>query len=120
ENIACIMVALLLVMVGIEIICSSFKVLLGEMPKAPGKLALIILIISIVMKEVLFQYKYRLGKKDNSTALVSEAWHHRSDALSSLAATAAVGLAVAGASFNIPLLIYGDSVAGIGVSIMVI
>src|SRR5699024_5519148 len=96
ENIASIIVALLLVIVGIEIIFSSFKVFLREMPKAPRKLALIILIISIVMKEVLFQYKYRLGKKYNSTALVSEAWHHRSDALSSLAATAGVGFALAG------------------------
>src|SRR5699024_3285831 len=43
ENIASIIVALLLVIVGIEIIFSSFKVFLGEMPKAPGKLALIIL-----------------------------------------------------------------------------
>ena len=120
ENIASIIVALLLVIVGIEIIFSSFKVFLGEMPKAPGKLALIILIISIVMKEVLFQYKYRLGKKYNSTALVSEAWHHRSDALSSLAATAGVGFALAGAYFKIPLLIYGDAVAGIVVSIIVI
>src|SRR5699024_3699153 len=94
ENIASIIVALLLVIVGIEIIFSSFKVFLGEIPKAPGKLALIILIISIVMKEVLFQYKYRLGKKYNSTALVSEAWHHRSDALSSRAYSAGVGFAV--------------------------
>src|SRR5699024_10197131 len=109
ENIAYIIVDLLLVFVGIHIIYSSFKVFLWEMSKASGKLALIILIISIVMNVVLFQYKYRLGKKYNSTALVSEAWHHRSDALSSLAATAGVGFALAGAYFKIPLLIYGDA-----------
>lgn len=120
ENIASIIVALLLILVGVEIIITSTKVFFGDIPKAPGKLALIILIISILMKEVLFQYKLRLGKKYNSTALISEAWHHRSDALSSLAAMIGVGFALAGAYYDIPLLIYGDAFAGIVVSIIVI
>src|SRR5699024_11564666 len=76
ENIASIIVALLLVIVGIEIIFSSFKVFLGEMPKAPGRLALIIFIISIVMKGIFFTYKYSLSQKYNITALLSVDIHY--------------------------------------------
>src|SRR5690625_422819 len=63
ENIASIIVALLLIIVGIEISISSVKVFFGELPEAPGTLALIILIASIIIKEILFYYKLYLGKK---------------------------------------------------------
>src|SRR5690625_2283231 len=72
ENIASIIVAFLLIVVGIEISISSSKIFFGEIPVAPGKLALVIIIISILIKEVLFHYKYHLGKKYNSSALISE------------------------------------------------
>jgi cation diffusion facilitator family transporter len=120
EDIASIIVSLLLIVVGIEISISSIKVFFGDIPAAPGKMALIILIISILIKEALFHYKLWLGKKYRSTALVSEAWHHRSDAFSSLAALAGVVLALLGAYFHVPFLIYGDALAGIVVSIIVI
>ena len=120
ENIASIIIALLLIVVGVEIIISSGKVFFGSVPTAPSKLALVVLIISIVIKEILFQYKHFLGKKYSSPALISEAWHHRSDSLSSLAALAGVGLALIGSHFQMPILIYGDAVAGIIVSIIVI
>src|SRR5699024_985704 len=78
------------------------------------------LIVSIILKEILFHYKYRVGKKYESAALIADAWHHRSDSLSSLAALGGVGLAIIGEKFDIPMLIYGDAVAGIVVSIIVI
>src|SRR5699024_5525566 len=62
-NIASIIVALLLILVGLEISISSAKVFFGEIPQSPAKLALIILMSSILIKEILFQYKIRLGKK---------------------------------------------------------
>ena len=120
ENIASIIVALLLIVVGIEIIISSAKVFFGETPVAPSSLALIIIIVSILIKEGLFHYKYRLGKKYSSSALVTEAWHHRSDSLSSIAALLGIGSAILGDIYNIPLLIYGDAIAGIIVSFIVI
>lgn len=120
ENVASMIVALLLVVVGIEISISSAKIFFGEIPTAPSNLALIIIIISIVLKEVLFQYKIRLGRKYNSTALISDAWHHRSDSLSSIAVLIGVGAAILGEKLNLPLLVYGDAVAGIIVSIIVI
>lgn len=120
ENIASIIVALLLIVVGIEISISSSKIFFGETPTAPNSLALIIIVFSIILKEILFQYKIRLGRKYNSTALISDAWHHRSDSLSSIAVLVGVGAAILGEKFNLPLLIYGDAIAGIIVSIIVI
>lgn len=120
ENIASMIVALLLIIVGIEISISSIKVFFGEIPVAPGKIAIIILIVSIIIKELLFQYKFWLGKKYRSTALISEAWHHRSDSLSSIAALIGVSLAVLGEYFQINYFVYGDAIAGIIVSIIVI
>src|SRR5690625_114279 len=75
ENIASIIIAFILIAVGIEISVSSIRVLFGEIPAAPGSLALIVIIISIIVKEALFHYKYHLGNKYNSAALKSEAWH---------------------------------------------
>lgn len=120
ENVGSIIIALLLIVVGIEISISSVKVFFGEVPIAPGSLALVIIIISIVIKEVLFYYKLYLGKKFRSTALISEAWHHRSDSLSSLAALVGVGAAMLGEKLGWSVLIYGDALAGIVVSLIVI
>ena len=50
----------------------------------PGVLALIASIISIISKEAMYQYTMRVSKKINSAALKADAWHHRSDALSSI------------------------------------
>jgi len=120
ENIASIIVALLLIVVGIEISISSIKVFFGGTPVAPTTVALYILVVSIVIKEILFHYKYYVGKKYESAALIADAWHHRSDSLSSLAALGGVGLAIIGDRFQIDFLVYGDAVAGIAVSAIVI
>src|SRR5690625_4666150 len=120
ESIASIIVALLLIVVGIEISISSIKVFFGDIPDAPGIIALIIIIISIAIKEVLFHYKLKLGKKYESTALITEAWHHRSDSLSSLAALIGISAALIGKHYKITFLIYGDAFAGIIVSLIVI
>lgn len=120
ENVASIIVALLLIIVGVEISLSAIKVFFGEIPSAPGSSALIIIIISILAKEVLFHYYYQLGKKYQSSALISEAWHHRSDSLSSFAALLGIGAALLGDYYQLVFLLYGDAVASIIVSIIVI
>ena len=120
ENIASFIIALLLIVVGIEISASSIKVFFGETPSAPGKLALIVIIISILVKEALFHYKLFLGKKYRSAALITEAWHHRSDSLSSIAALIGIGGAILGEYLGWPMLVYGDAAAGIVVSFIVI
>lgn len=120
ENVAAIIVALLLIIVGIEISIASVKVLFGQKPTAPGSIALIIIFISIALKEGLFHVKYYIGKKYRSTALISDAWHHRSDSLSSIAALLGVGSAILGDKYHISWLLYGDALASIIVSIIVI
>ena len=66
----------------------------GEEIPSPGKIALWGALISIVIKEILYQYTSRKGKKLESTALVANAWHHRSDALSSIGAAIGIGGAI--------------------------
>src|SRR5699024_10191902 len=120
ENVAAMIVALLLIVVGIEISISSIKVFFGERPTAPGSIALIIIIISIGLKEALFHYKYYVGKKHKSSALIADAWHHRSDSLSSIAVLIGVSCAIIGEKYGFPKLVYGDALAGIIVSFIVI
>src|SRR5690625_702359 len=63
ENIASIIVALLLIMVGVELSISSAKVFFGETPQAPGTLALYVIVFSIIIKELLFRSEERrVGK----------------------------------------------------------
>ncbi|MBE6427647.1 MAG: cation transporter [Planctomycetaceae bacterium] len=57
----------------------------------PGKIALIAAGISIIVKEILYQITARTGRKIRSSAVVANAWHHRSDALSSIPAFGAIG-----------------------------
>ena len=66
----------------------------GKQLAAPGWLALAAAIISILVKEILFRYTVIRGKKLDSQALVANAWHHRSDALSSIGTTVGIGGAI--------------------------
>ena len=66
----------------------------GAQIAAPGKLALWAALISIVVKEILYQYTSRKGKSLDSQAVVANAWHHRSDALSSVGAAIGIGGAI--------------------------
>ncbi|MBO7604354.1 MAG: cation transporter [Bacteroidales bacterium] len=66
----------------------------GEELPAPGMLALWAALISIVVKEILYRYTVARGRKLESPAVVANAWHHRSDALSSIAAAIGIGGAI--------------------------
>lgn len=120
EHVASIVVALLLVLVGFQIAISSIRLLFGGPPAAPGQIVLPVIIASIVIKEILFHFKLHLGRKHSSSILITEAWHHRSDAFSSAAALVGVGVALLGERFDIPILLYGDAAAGIAVSIIIV
>src|SRR5699024_8995634 len=96
-----LLVAMFLFVVGFQIFMSSTNVICGKLPTAPYQFALMIITISIITKELLFRYKMRIGKKYDSAALISDSWHHRSDALSSLAVLIGVGLAILGETFNV-------------------
>lgn len=74
-----------------EIISGNYTTL-----EIPGTLALIAAIISIVVKEWMFQYTKHYAKIMNSSAFMADAWHHRSDALSSIGALIGIGGAILG------------------------
>lgn len=118
ESIAAIIVAVILFIVGVQIGYGSFKALF-EPVITPSVLAVYAAIFSIVTKEAMFQYKYRLGKKLNSVALITNAWEHRSDVFSSFAALVGIGGAVLGGYLAIPWMVYLDPVAGIIVSFLI-
>lgn len=113
ESVAALIVAILLIVIGIEILVSSVQLIFAnEAPQVPKVIALVIIVISIVVKEGLYQYKIRLGKKIKSDALIADAWHHRSDSISSIVALVGVGIAMIGGQFGIPYLHFFDVIAG--------
>ena len=97
ETLASILISLTLIAVGGGILADSIRnirlVLTGEIIGRPGAIALIAAAISIVAKEVLYRYTVRVGRQTDSPSVVANAWHHRSDALSSLGTL--VGIACA-------------------------
>lgn len=98
ETLATLFIGLALVGAAIGIIVSgSVKFahwLGGQTLEVPGKLALWAALISILVKEVLYRYTVAKGKRLNSSAMVANAWHHRSDALSSIGAAIGIGGAI--------------------------
>ncbi|WP_018924157.1 cation diffusion facilitator family transporter [Salsuginibacillus kocurii] len=118
ESVAAIIVAVLLFIVGFEIALNSIQDL-TEPVVVPGMLAIYVIIFSILAKELMFRYKHYLGKKYNSEALITDAWHHRSDVFSSLAVLIGVSAALIGQGLEVSWLLYADLVAGIFVSILI-
>ena len=66
----------------------------GAELESPGWIALWAAVLSVVIKELLYQYTARRGRKLDSQVMIANAWHHRSDALSSVGAAAGIGLAL--------------------------
>ena len=64
----------------------------GLLPR-PGTVALLAAAVSIVVKEILYRYTVREGRRVSSPSMIANAWHHRSDALSSLGTLAGIGCA---------------------------
>jgi cation diffusion facilitator family transporter len=90
-------VAFLLFVVGGFILHEAFsKLFFAKQIAIPSQIALWAALASIVVKEALYRYKEYYAKKTRSSALHADAWHHRSDALTSLAALVGVGAAILG------------------------
>lgn len=94
ETLISAMIGLLLAVVGLGIAYNGIASLGEPAGVAPGWLALAATILSIVVKEGLYRWTVRVGTRIRSSALIANAWHHRSDAFSSLPAAAAVGIAM--------------------------
>ena len=107
ECIASILLGNILIVVGALIGYSGImKIISGTAIAVPGRLALVAAGVSIVVKEALYWYTIIGARKINSVSLKAEAWHHRSDALSSIGSLAGV----LGARLGVPIL---DPIAAI-------
>lgn len=103
ECVAAIVLATILAATGLGIGYSAVtKILAGnyENLAVPGILALVAAIVSIIVKEAMYQYTKVYARKIDSSALMADAWHHRSDALSSVGAL----IGIAGARMGFPIL----------------
>lgn len=106
ETLATLFVSLVLlgvaVMLFVNGVVDIVSALHGEVLETPGLVALIAAAASIVIKEILYRYTVRCGKKVNSQVVVANAWHHRSDALSSIGVLVGVaGAMLLGGSWSI-------------------
>ena len=120
ESIAAKIVAVMIIMAGLNIIISSLQCIVRGEIREPSLLALGVAFLSIVSKEGLFRYVFRQGQKLSSSALVANAWEHRNDALSSVAVFFGIGGALLGSYLQIPFLYYLDPVAGLLVAFLII
>ncbi|MEG1700939.1 MAG: cation diffusion facilitator family transporter [Alistipes sp.] len=97
ETLATIIISLALVLVGAGILASSIRaihqVIDGQLLPRPGFVAFLAAALSIISKEILYRYTVRVGRKISSPSVVANAWHHRSDALSSMGTLVGIGCA---------------------------
>lgn len=119
-TIAAIIVSLILLYVGLEIVVNSVQAMIGGVEQAPQELALIAIIISLVVKEWMFQYNIRLGKQLKSQAFIERAREHRMGVYSSIVALTGIGGAMIGSYTGISALIYLDPIASITVALMLL
>lgn len=99
EPVASLLLAIILFITSLGIGYSgAVKIFTGEynINPAPGSLALFAAVFSILVKEAMYHYTMYGAKKINSSALKADAWHHRSDALSSVASLIGIGGAMLG------------------------
>lgn len=98
ETLATAIIGLILLFVGFGILwngaTSIWDFWQGGELKEPGMLALWAALVSILFKELLYQYTVLKGRRLNSQAVVANAWHHRSDALSSIGTAVGIGGAI--------------------------
>jgi len=88
ETLCALLVSLVLAGVGVKLLWSGalaiFRVIQGEVPATPGWVAVGAAVVSIIVKEWLYRYTLKIGAKIDSKAVIANAWHHRSDAFSSI------------------------------------
>lgn len=113
ESIFSIILAMMLFVTGLGIGLSAVRtVISGSEIEVPNTVALVAAIVSIVVKEWMYFYTSRTAKKINSSSMLADAWHHRSDALSSVGSLIGVG----GAMLGFPIC---DPIASIVICIFV-
>ena len=113
ESVVTVLLSLMLSFTGVGIAVTGIKTIINQDFTTPGTLALVAAVLSILVKELMYRYTVIAAEKINSTALKADAWHHRSDAFSSIGTL----FGIAGAMIGFKIL---DPLAGIVVSILII
>ena len=113
ENVAGILLAFLLFVTGILIGIEGIKNIYSITFTNPTMIALLSAILSIIVKEWMYWYTIRVAKKYNSDSLKADAWHHRSDALSSIGSLIGIGFSMIG-------FVYMDILASIIIALLII
>ena len=119
EPIAAASVGAILIFAAFAITKSIIESIITHSFATPSFVALIAAIASIVVKEGMFRITHDAGKKINSESIVASAWHHRSDAYSSIAAFFSILGSIIGKKLNIRFLEYLDPIAGAVVACMI-
>ena len=98
ETLATSLIGLALMFVGVMImhngVCSIASAIMGNPLPQPGMIALAAALVSIVLKEWAYRFTVKVGRKCESQAVIANAWHHRSDALSSIGTAVGIGGAI--------------------------
>lgn len=98
ETLATLIVSIILIVVGAKLmeggVGSIIDAANGNPVPKPGWIALIAAVASIAVKEILYQATAKVGRSVNSPVVIANAWHHRSDALSSIGSLAGIGGAI--------------------------
>ena len=116
ECVASLILGLILMMTGIGVGKVGVKNILSgnyEILAIPNAIALVAAVVSIIGKEAMYWYTHYYAKLINSTAFLADAWHHRSDALSSIGSL----IGIAGAMLGFPVL---DSVASVVICLFIV
>ena len=111
ETVGTFIVAIFLLLTGVGVAWHVLNKI--DTPDVPGTAALWMAAIAICFKEALFHVTRMVGRRSGSRVLLANAWHHRSDAISSVAALVGIG----GAQWGIPLM---DPIAGVLVAGLII
>lgn len=116
ECVAALILSMILFVIGLFIGFEATKnILSGDYMdlRVPGQLALVAALVSIISKEAMFWYTRFYAVKIDSSALMADAWHHRSDALSSIGAL----IGIAGARLGFPIM---DSIASLVIFVFIV
>lgn len=114
ETLITIFIALSLAFVGLGLAYNGLVTLMEGNVQKTGWIAFVAAIVSLCSKEVLFRWSFKIGKKTGSSALIANAYHQRSDALSSIPAA----IAVAASAIN-PDLWFLDDIGAIVISFFI-
>lgn len=113
EFVATLIIAVLLIVVGLTFVLESGERIIYVSPVEGRILVAVLMIAFAVAKELMARFSIVLGKKIDSSTLVADAWHHRTDAIASVL----VAVAIVGARYNYHML---DAIFGIAISALII